>query len=113
MTVNVYNATAKPGLAAAVGAQLQARSFRVGRVGNDPKGTPVKGTAQVRSGPRGAAAARTVAAHIAGAELVPDTRRTAAVDLVVGTAYSRLRPAGAAASVLAPPSPSPAPSPAC
>ncbi|WP_231134961.1 LytR C-terminal domain-containing protein [Motilibacter deserti] len=110
ITVNVFNATTKAGLAAAVSTQLEARGFRIGTVGNDPAGRPVKGTAQVRSGATGAAAARTLAAHVAGAQLASDKRPGATVDLVIGNAYSRLRPAAAAAAVLAPPSPSPSPS---
>ncbi|WP_231126414.1 LytR C-terminal domain-containing protein [Motilibacter aurantiacus] len=110
VTVNVYNATTKAGLAATVSSRLQARGFRVAEVGNDPVGRPLRATAQVRSGPQGAAGARTVAAQVPGAELVTDRRRGTTVDLVLGSSYSRLRAPGAAAAALAP---SPAPTPGC
>ena len=56
--VNVYNTTAIDGLAARAAAALRQRSFRIGTVSNDPLKSRPTGTAVVRFGPRGTAAAR-------------------------------------------------------
>ena len=44
--VNVYNATATPGLASRTASDLEDRGFRVGRVANDPVGKPIPGVAR-------------------------------------------------------------------
>jgi hypothetical protein len=93
VTVNVYNATGRAGLARSTAAELRRRGFRVAAVANDPLGRAVRGVAEVRSGPRGAAAAVTVQAQLGeGAAAVRDQRADASVDLVLGGAYQRLRP---------------------
>jgi hypothetical protein len=87
--VNVLNATDRIGLAAETAAEIDERGFQIGAVTNAPKGTTVEAAAQVRYGPGSVDWARWVAAHVPGAELVPDTRTSPDVDLVLGDAYDR------------------------
>ena len=87
MTVNVFNATGRMGLAAEVAAELRARGFVVGQVSNDPLARTVAGTAELRHSPDGGPGARTLAAQIQGATVAPDQRKDASVDLVMGTAF--------------------------
>lgn len=112
--VNVYNSTDRRGLAAGVAQGLRSRGFPVLAVDNDPLDAGVQEPAQVRHGPQGLEAARTVAAQVDGAVLVDDGRTGAAVDLVLGAGYQQLRgPAQAAAQLQGEPPPagcSPAPS---
>ena len=108
--MNVYNATDRSGLAGAVSAVMAQRGFRVVTVANDPAGRRVTAAAEVRHGPRGLAAARTVAAHVDGqVVLVPDRRPDASVDLVVGAAWRAARTPAAAAAALTAMAPKPAP----
>ena len=117
VTVNVYNATARRGLAGEVAAQLRKRGFRVKKVDNDPLNRTVTGPAEVRSSKAGTDAARTVVAQVAppsqaGAAhvvAVPDQRADASVDLVLGAAFHGLQPPAAAAAALRP-TPQPTPS---
>jgi hypothetical protein len=90
--VNVYNTTTVNGLAARVAAQLRQRSFRVGAVANDPRGTHPSGTAVVRHGTKGTAAARLVASQVPRSTLQRDRRRSATVDLVLGRSFRALAP---------------------
>ena len=116
--VNVYNATEKRGLASQVASQLRKRGFLVKKVDNDPLGRTVTGAAEVRSSALGAGAARTVTAQVAPAgqvgaapavTAVPDQRKDATVDLVIGAAWHGLRPPADAAAALSP-TPRPVPS---
>lgn len=107
ITVNVYNATDRAGLARTTATDLGKRGFRVGRVANDPKNATVAATAEVRYGPKGAAQAKVVAAQVQGATLVVDKRGDATVDLVLGDAYAGLATPAQVAAALAP---SPVPS---
>lgn len=91
VTVNVFNATDKAGLAKKAATDLESRSFGIGDVGNDESKRTVTGVAEVRHGPAGERAAALVAANIAGAvTLVPDQRTDATVDLAIGPAYAGL-----------------------
>ena len=87
VTVNVFNATGRMGLAAEVASELRARGFVVAAVSNDPLTRTVMGVAELRHSTPGDAAARTVAAQVQGATVAPDQRTDASVDLVMGTAY--------------------------
>jgi LytR cell envelope-related transcriptional attenuator len=110
--VNVYNATNRRGLATEVAVTLRHRGFHVGTVDNDPLHRTVSGVAEVRTGPHGTGAARTVAAQAGaapGVAVVPDGRVGTAVDLVIGNAFRSLRSLTAAAAALTP-SPQPSPS---
>jgi hypothetical protein len=109
VTVNVYNATERRGLAGTVATQLRTRGFHVGKVDNDPLERTVTGAAEVRSSTVGADAARTVAAQVGTVVAVPDQRKDATVDLVLGVGFHALQPPAAAAAAL---SPSPQPVPA-
>jgi LytR cell envelope-related transcriptional attenuator len=90
--VNVYNATTVNGLAARVATGLRQRAFRVGAVANDPRGTHPAGTAVVRYGAKGTAAARLVGNQVPRSTLQRDRRRSATVDLVLGRAFTALAP---------------------
>jgi hypothetical protein len=92
VTVNVYNATRRNGIAGKTATSLGLRTFNVGAIDNDPLGAKVPGTAIVRHGPKGLAAAKLVAAQVRGATLVADKRKSAAVDLVLGAKFAGLRP---------------------
>jgi hypothetical protein len=107
VTLTVLNSTSRTGLAGDTAAQLTERGFTVGAIGNDPGG-PISGTAVVRHGPEGLLAARTVAAHVPGAELMDDGRAGAAVELSLGESFEGLGPPEEAAALL---EPEPAPSP--
>ncbi len=66
------------------------------------------GLAEVRSSTAGADAAHTVAAHVGQVVLVPDQRKDASVDLVLGATFKKLVPPKAAAAA-ATPTPTPRP----
>lgn len=87
VVVNVYNATARGGLARTTGAELASRGFDVQNVANDPLKATIEGSAVVRYGPKGLAQARYVAAQVPGATLVKDTRTDTSVDLVIGNGF--------------------------
>ncbi|GGQ79835.1 LytR C-terminal domain-containing protein [Kitasatospora griseola] len=112
VTVNVYNATDKAGLAARTADELKKRGFQVGQVGNAPSALDrkVPGTAQVLSGPGGLGAATLLVSQVASATSTEDARTDATVDLVIGDAFTALADPNQAAAALAEltkPSPSP------
>ena len=90
VTVNVYNASARTGLAAAVGRALEKKGFRVATVDNDPLGKTILTVGEIRAGPSGAAAASLVSTRLVGARVVKDDRPDASVDLVLGKRYRAL-----------------------
>jgi hypothetical protein len=92
ITVNVYNATTRPRLAAATAEALSERGFHVGTAQN---GAPYTGVAQVAFGPAGVAQAYTLAAQIEGATLLLVFKDPAdpSVDLSLGSDYGELKPA--------------------
>jgi hypothetical protein len=106
--VNVYNATQRRGLASAVATELRKRGFKVGKVANDPLKRTVTGLAEVRASTTGADAARTVVAHVGQVVLVPDQRKDASIDLVLGATFKALVPPKAAAAAVTP-TPTPRP----
>jgi hypothetical protein len=114
ITVNVYNATARAGLAKGVAAEMQARGFAVGAVANDPTKATIAAPAEVRHGPGGEQAAAVVAAQVSGAVVVADARADGTVDLALGDGYTALVAPDVAAATLAPKPPAgcPTPSPA-
>ncbi|WP_232246555.1 LytR C-terminal domain-containing protein [Kitasatospora mediocidica] len=103
VTVNVYNATDKAGLAAKTADELKKRGFTVGKVGNAPSALDKKlpGTAELIAGPAGIGAATLLGSQVAGAASMADTRTDASVDFVVGDAYTALLDPTAAATALA------------
>jgi hypothetical protein len=101
ITVNVYNATTRTGLALSTSLELAARGFKTGSVANDPAKKIIAASAEVRYGPSGAVAAKVVAAQVIGAVMVPDHRKDASVDFVLGDGYVALASPQQAAATLA------------
>lgn len=94
ITVNVYNATPRSGLAKSTADELKKRGFRIGKVGNataeyDKK---VPGTAVLLGAPttQEAGTFRVLGTQVQGFQAKTDTRRTADVDLIIGTAFKAL-----------------------
>ncbi len=111
ITVNVYNATTRKGLAKTTSVELAARGFRTGKVANDPSKKIIAAAAEIRYGTAGAEAAKVVAAQVIGAVLVPDNRKDGSVDFVLGEGYAALAtPAQASAAIAALGTPSASPS---
>ena len=90
VTLNVYNASARTGLAATVARAMEKKGFRVATVDNDPLGKTILTVGEIRAGPSGAAAAALVSARLVGARVVRDDRSDASVDLVLGEGYRAL-----------------------
>ncbi|WP_436774379.1 LytR C-terminal domain-containing protein [Yinghuangia sp. YIM S09857] len=112
ITVNVYNATDRTGLAKSVADELKARGFVIGTVANDPLRQPktpaMPGPGQIRAGIPGKTPSSVVGAHAAGMQPVEDARTDASVDVVLGETFQALAAPDAAAAALAPPAPAPA-----
>ncbi|MFE5584482.1 LytR C-terminal domain-containing protein [Kitasatospora sp. NPDC056531] len=118
VTVNVYNATTKAGLAGRTADELKKRGFTIGKVGNAPAelDKKVPGTAQVIAGPAGAGGGTLVGSQIAGATVTADARTDASVDFVIGDSYNALLDESQAAAALAlaiKPSPTPSATGSC
>ncbi|MDD9377385.1 LytR C-terminal domain-containing protein [Streptomyces sp. ZAF1911] len=114
ITVNVYNATPRAGLAKAVGDELKARGYVIGKVGNAPadfdKKVPGAGIL-VGSPQTDKAAFSVLGTNLAGATQQTDARETADIDLILGDAFKELTPkadADKALAALANPQPAPA-----
>ncbi|MEU4356362.1 LytR C-terminal domain-containing protein [Streptomyces virginiae] len=114
ITVNVYNATARAGLAKAVGDELAKRGFVIGSVGNAPADfdKKVPGTGILLGSPTTDKAVFAVlGTQLAGTTQQTDTRETADVDLILGDAFKELsakEDADKALALLANPVPAPA-----
>ncbi len=102
VSVRVFNATDRAGLANEVAAQLQERGFVVDEIANDSSDREVTGAGEVRHGPRGSEAARFLALFLPGAGSFQDTRADARVYLVVGPDFNGLTPPDQVASTLSP-----------
>lgn len=116
ITVNVYNATNRTGLASQTAAVLKQRGFVIGKIGNAPAPlqNKVPGAAQITGAGTSAAMMTMVGAEVAGARPVVDTRKDTTVDLVIGNGFSALvTPAQAAKAVALASRPVPAPSTHC
>ncbi len=117
ITVNVYNATQRAGLAKAVGDELKARGFTVGQVGNAPADfdKKVPGTGILLGSPKTDKAAYSVlGTQLAGDTLQSDAREGADIDLILGDAFTELSPKATADQELALlANPKPAAAPAC
>jgi hypothetical protein len=108
VTINVYNATNRTGLAASVAKSLRTQGFKVAKVANDPLGKQIAGVGEVRHGGPGAAGASLAATRLSGAKVVPDARTDATVDIVLGERFTALRaPPKVAPSKATKPTPSP------
>ncbi|MFJ7911566.1 LytR C-terminal domain-containing protein [Kitasatospora sp. NPDC096204] len=118
VTVNIYNATTKAGLAGRTAEEFKKRGFVIGKVGNAPAelDKKVPGTAQVIAGPTGAGAGTLVSSQIAGAAVTADARTDTSVDFVIGDSYNALLDETQAAAALAlatKPSPTPTATGSC
>jgi uncharacterized membrane protein (DUF485 family) len=91
VTINVYNATNRNGLAASVAKLLRTQGFKIADVANDPMDKRIEGVGEVRHGRSGAAAATLAAARLAGVKVVLDARTDNTVDLVLGNRFTALR----------------------
>ncbi|GHF42049.1 membrane protein [Streptomyces mashuensis] len=115
ITVNVYNATPRGGLAKITADELERRGFRIGKVGNAQEDYDKKVTATaVLLGSREAVdgALKVLGTQLGGTEVKNDDRESPQeVDLVLGAAYKSLTPKEDADKALAaltePPKPSP------
>ncbi|CAM5237143.1 LytR C-terminal domain-containing protein [Streptomyces avidinii] len=113
ITVNVYNATPRAGLAKAVGDELAKRGFVIGNVGNAPAtfDKKVPGTGILLGSPTTDKAVFSVlGTQLAGTTQQTDTRETADVDLILGDAFKELstkEDADKALALLANPVPAP------
>jgi hypothetical protein len=90
VTVNVYNATDRAGLAAKTAGELRKRGFKVATVANDPLRRKVPGPAEVRYGASGGPASKLVLGLVKGAKAVRDGRPDASVDLALGEKFTAL-----------------------
>ncbi|MGI3202022.1 LytR C-terminal domain-containing protein [Streptomyces sp. GLT-R25] len=114
ITVNVFNATPRGGLAKDTADELKKRGFKIGDVGNATKtyDKKIKGAGIVLGAKAASDAALPVlATQLTGAELRTDTRaKPAEVDLILGTAFKSLtkkEDADKALTTLAKPAPTP------
>jgi hypothetical protein len=87
--LRIYNATDHSGLAQTAKTQLTQAGFKNITIGN--KADAVEATAEVRYGPAGVGAAYLVRAHVRSSEAVPDDRKDATVDLILGEEYTRVQ----------------------
>lgn len=91
MQILVQNGTSRTGIAGQTKTDLEARTFVVTGVG-DYRPVGVTGTARIRFGEAGIAAAYTLAAHVPRPLLVLDRRADATVDLILGEEWEALVP---------------------
>lgn len=114
ITVNVYNATPRSGLAKQAADELKKRGFTIGKVGNAPAAydKKVPGPGVLLGAPSATNGSFPVlGTQLAGATPKTDARRTADVDLILGTKFKALStPQSAAAALAALTKPAPAPS---
>ncbi len=88
ITINVFNATARPGLAGSVADLLGQRGFGIGDTDNYP--LKLRSVARIGFGAQGIADAYTLAAHVSGATLSYDERTDGSIDLAVGSGFTEL-----------------------
>ncbi|MEU4065984.1 LytR C-terminal domain-containing protein [Streptomyces wedmorensis] len=117
ITVNVYNATPRSGLAKTTADELKKRGFKIGKVGNAPTAydKKVPGAGLLLGAPAATKGAFPVlGTQLTGATTKTDTRATADVDLIIGTAFKTLSPKTTAdAALVALTKPAPVPTGKC
>lgn len=115
--VNIYNATPRSGLAKAAADELRKRGFAIGKVDNAPAAydKKVPGAGMLLGGPTAMNGSFPVlTTQLPGITQKTDARRTADVDLIIGTKFKAFStPAAAASALTALTKPSPAPAPSC
>lgn len=103
ITVNVFNATKRVGLASITSVDLRLRGFKQGVVESSSEDIP--GIAVIRYGAGGRAKAERLAAYVPGAVMqLQKAKSGAAIDLVLGDAFGKLAPNEQVAAILAVPS---------
>ncbi|MEU9096710.1 LytR C-terminal domain-containing protein [Streptomyces sp. NPDC048361] len=113
ITVNVYNATPRGGLAKSVADELKKRGFAIGKVGNAPEeyDKKVPGNGVLLGAPTATRGPFSVlGTQLKGAAQKTDTRETQDVDLIIGTTFAALntqKDADTALAALAKPAPAP------
>lgn len=113
ITVNVYNATPRAGLAKAAADELKKRGFAIGKVGNAPAeyDKKIPGAGMLLGAPAATNGPFSVlGTQLKGATTKTDARTTPDVDLILGTAFKTLdaqKNADAALATLANPAPAP------
>lgn len=90
ITVNVYNAGDRQGLANNTAAVLRERGFDVSAVGNDPLEATIPEVAQIRASRADLPEVLLLIQHIPGAVIVADGRTGSSVDLVIGDTFVAL-----------------------
>jgi hypothetical protein len=93
VTMNVYNATPRGGLAKSTADELAKRGFKVNKFGNAPSPYDKKviQSALIVAGPAAEAAAREAGTQVAGSTVKIDpTRKDKEVDLMIGSAFTSL-----------------------
>ncbi|MCX5398137.1 LytR C-terminal domain-containing protein [Streptomyces sp. NBC_00102] len=114
ITVNVYNATPRSGLAKSAADELKKRGFKIGEVGNAPAAydKKVPGTGLLLGPPTAADSAFPVLeTQLPGTVRKTEARKNAEVDLILGTRFQAFStPQAAAAALTALTKPAPAPS---
>jgi hypothetical protein len=117
ITVNVYNATKRSGLAKDTADELKKRGFKIGDVGNAPNAydKKVKAPGILLGAPASANGAFPVlATQLTGTRTKNDTRRGKDIDLIIGSGFKDLvkqKDADKALTALTKPSPRPSGSP--
>ncbi|MFB6813030.1 LytR C-terminal domain-containing protein [Streptomyces sp. NPDC056347] len=115
ITVNVYNATTRGGLAKKAADELEKRGFTIGKVGNAPAAydKKVPGPGVLLGAPSATNGSFPVlGTQLHGAMPKTDARRTADVDLILGKKFTAFDTPAAAAAALAELT-KPAPAPSC
>jgi hypothetical protein len=102
VTVNVYNATDRSGLAAKTASEVRKRGFKVSTVSNDPLQKDVTVAAEVRYGATGTSSAKLVMGLVKGAKAIKDSRTDSSVDLVLGAKFKALTAPPKAAAATTP-----------
>ena len=92
VTIRVFNATKKQGLARNVADDLSERGFKVDEVANDEVVRKQTGVAELRYGPKGRRQALLLQYYLPGAELVPDDRKGKIVDVALGETFVSVAP---------------------
>jgi hypothetical protein len=103
ITVNVFNATKRTGLAKDTADQLKQRGFKIGKVGNaTPQYDKKVASAGLLLGPRSAlrTALPVLGTQLAGAQQRTDGRKGGQVDLIIGNGFKQLASPAAAAKAL-------------
>ena len=92
ITASVLNGTTRSGLAAATASELETRGISIDEQANAP--AKYSGATLITTGDAGLVAAYTVAAIFPGAVIELDTREDATIDIILGSEFESVQPAG-------------------